>query len=273
MSDRHPCVAGAFYSADPAQLQTSISHYLLPPPTQEQDIPRMLILPHAGHVYCGQVIGAVLSRVCLAQTLIMLCPNHTGQGHPLALWPEGQWFSPLGPVKVDSEVANALLALDAGFIADTKAHIHEHSLEVLLPFLQIHSPQSRIVPISVALHDAAALQRAGQALGEVLLHREALGHKSTIIVSSDMNHFDNQQETLRKDGLALAQLLALQPEALLRTVVQNNITMCGVLPAALAMYCLEMQGECTAELVHYTTSAAVTKDSQKVVGYCGIIVK
>lgn len=304
MPDRPPCVAGTFYSADPTTLRTSIFEYLHPTPAlrektpettcekgfengpehgpeqgpeQEPKAPHMLILPHAGHIFCGQVIGAVLSRVRLPNTIILLCPNHTGQGHPLAVWPDGQWHTPLGAVPVDSECASALIhstinAGDAGFTADISAHKREHSLEVILPFLQCHSPHSRIVPICVASHDPYDLERAGHALREVLNARALVGHNSTIIVSSDMNHFDSQQETVRKDGLALAHLLALQPDALLRTVIHNNISMCGVLPAVLAMHALNAEANPKANLVHYTTSAAVTQDTNKVVGYCGIIV-
>lgn len=276
MSDRHPCVAGAFYTADPQDLRASISRYLQADPehaVQEPCYPHMLLLPHAGHMYCGHVIGAVLAQVRLPETLILLCPNHSGQGHPLAVWPDGQWHSPLGSVAVDNELATALTGLGVGFSADTQAHTREHSLEVLLPFLQLHSPHSRIVPICVALHDARALQKAAHALRDLLAARAAQGHNSCLIVSSDMNHFECQQNTVRKDGLALAPLLALQADTLLHTVIHNKITMCGVLPAVLAIHSLPEQHHCITELVRYTTSAEVTKDTDNVVGYCGIIVK
>lgn len=288
MPDRHPCVAGTFYSADPTALRASIFEYLHSPPDIQEKEPEnaleqvpinahMLVLPHAGHIYCGQVIGAVLARVRLPDTIVLLCPNHTGQGHPLAVWPDGDWHTPLGAIPVDDECTNALITIgaklgDAGFAADTSAHTREHSLEVILPFLQCHSPHSHIVPICVANHDPRSLQRAGHALRDILNARALLGNNSTIIVSSDMNHFDSQQETVRKDGLALAHLLALQPNALLRTVIHNNISMCGVLPTVLAMHALPPHATTKASLVQYTTSAAVTQDTSKVVGYCGIIV-
>ena len=61
-----------------------------------------LMLPHAGYVYCGRVLGATLAGVELPRTLIVLCPNHTGRGQTLGVWPEGAWLTPLAPLPVDA---------------------------------------------------------------------------------------------------------------------------------------------------------------------------
>lgn len=53
-----------------------------------------LILPHAGHVYCGRVLGATLAGVELPRTLVILCPNHTGRGLALALFAARRLGSP-----------------------------------------------------------------------------------------------------------------------------------------------------------------------------------
>lgn len=272
MTDRAACIAGTFYPADPHELRTSVMPYL---GTDDASAPLdtlMLLLPHAGHIYCGHTIGATLARACVAESIIMLCPNHTGQGHPLAVWPDGHWHTPLGSVAVDTELSSALIHSSGGYTADTVAHLHEHSLEVLLPFIQCHSPHSRIVPVSVSLHDINALRSAGAAMGRLITERRAQGNSTLVIVSSDMNHFESQKETLRKDSMALVALLALQPEILLQTVKDNNITMCGVLPAILGIYAVMQQKTCTANLIHYTTSGETNHNMHNVVGYCGVLV-
>lgn len=273
MPDRAARIAGTFYPADPHELRTSVTHYL---DTDTASLPSnalMLLLPHAGHVYCGHIIGGTLARVRLPESIILLCPNHTGQGHPLAVWPDGQWHTPLGSVTVDTELTSSLIHCHCGYTADTAAHLNEHSLEVLLPFIQCHSPHSRIVPVSVSMNDINALHTAGAATGRLIAERRTHGHSTLIIVSSDMNHFESHNETLRKDSMALAALLALQPEVLLDTVTKNNITMCGVLPAILGLYAAMQQKTCTANLIHYTTSGETTRDMHTVVGYCGVLVE
>lgn len=275
MPDRLPCYAGSFYPDDPQTLRASVQAWLhvaaVPPPPPAEAV--LTLLPHAGHMYCGHVIGATLARVRLPETLILLCPSHSGQGNPMAVWPDGAWHTPLGPVPVDADTAAALLTLGCGFTADTTAHRREHSLEVLLPFLQCHSPHSRIVPVSIAMGDSERLRVAGTALGQLLALQRGQGKPASLIVSSDMNHFESQSVTIRKDHLALSALLQLQPEKLLQNVIDHNISMCGILPTVMALYAALAQKNCTAELVQHTTSAELTKDIHKVVGYCGLLVK
>lgn len=264
---RHPVVAGRFYTADADALRSEVAG-LLGSPREARIEPLMVMLPHAGYVYCGAIIGETLSRVRLPETVFLLGPNHTGRGAPLSVWPDGRWFTPLGPVDVDAELAAAIIDAGVGFLPDTEAHRMEHSLEVLLPFLQLHTPGLRIVPIVVAAGETQ-LQTAGQALGSLLRAERETGRAVGLIVSSDMNHFADQQTTLKKDALALERLLALNPEGLIRTVRNNDISMCGVRPATLALHALKVLGGRTAELVRHGTSGDVTGDTRQVVGYAG----
>jgi len=92
------------------------------------------------------------------------------------------------------------------------------------------------------------------------------------VVSSDMNHFDNQERTVQKDTKALAPLLELSPEALFNTVRAERISMCGVCPTTLALFAAKALGAHEAKLVAYGTSAAASGDSGRVVGYAGAYV-
>lgn len=263
---RQPVVAGRFYTADPRTLRSEITEFLGSP--KEKITPLMVMLPHAGHVYCGSIVGETLSRVRLPQTVFLLGPNHTGRGVPLSVWPEGRWFTPLGPVEVDGDLADAAIRAGAGFQVDTEAHRLEHSLEVLLPFLQVHTPGIRIIPMIIAAPDPL-LKSAGEVLAGLIRAEKAAGRSVGLMVSTDMNHFADQQTTLDKDTLALDRFLALDPEGLFRTVRDNDISMCGVGPATLALYASLALGARTAELVRHGTSGDITGDTRQVVGYAG----
>ena len=54
------------------------------------------VVPHAGYMYSGHVAGAVYRRLELPRRFVILCPNHTGMGEPLAIMSEGAWHTPLG---------------------------------------------------------------------------------------------------------------------------------------------------------------------------------
>ncbi|WP_337440041.1 AmmeMemoRadiSam system protein B [Desulfovibrio sp.] len=162
---RQPAVAGRFYTDVPADLRAEVESFL----KQGAALPASalaagdaahlagLMLPHAGHVYSGRVIGATLAHVRLPRTVFLLCPNHTGLGTPLSVWPAGAWQTPLGPVPVDGEMARLLCEADEDFSADVMGHVREHSIEVLLPFYALHawSPDAA-VRATLVMHETSA---------------------------------------------------------------------------------------------------------------------
>ena len=270
MSDRHPVVAGRFYSDDPARLRRDVASCL--GRDREDTTPLMVMLPHAGYMFCGSIIGETLSKLCLPQSVFLLGPNHSGRGRPLSVWPDGKWFTPLGPVEVDAELTARCLSVEAGFEPDLEAHATEHSLEVLLPFLQCHTPGIRVAPIAVALNKLEGLRAAGEGLARCIREEGEAGRPVALVVSSDMNHFDNQEVTVQKDTKALAPLLELSPEELFNTVRAERISMCGVCPATLALFAAKALGAREAKLAAYGTSAAASGDTGRVVGYAGAYV-
>ena len=225
---RQPAVAGRFYTDVPADLRAEVESFLKQGATLPASVLAAgdaahlagLMLPHAGHVYSGRVIGATLAHVRLPRTVFLLCPNHTGLGTPLSVWPAGAWQTPLGPVPVDGEMARLLCEADEDFSADVMGHMREHSIEVLLPFLQVCAGDAplHVVPVCVGTGQAPVLRTAGQRLARVLERcRSRDGQRPLLLVSSDMNHYEDQRTTLRKDDLALDAALKGDADALLAT--------------------------------------------------------
>ncbi len=109
MNTRQAVVAGQFYPGTPDELREAIAETLV----EETDKENVLgiIVPHAGYVYSGRVVGAVLSRIVLTDTVIIIGPSHTGFGRPLSIMAEGVWETPLGEVEIDSSLAHAILKI------------------------------------------------------------------------------------------------------------------------------------------------------------------
>src|SRR5258705_10408073 len=132
---RKPAVAGRFYPADKQTLESDLIGYL---GAVRGDVnARGAIVPHAGYMYSGHVAGAVYSRLEIPNRVIILCPNHTGMGHPLAIMTRTAWQTPLGDVTADAELGTALLQRFPALHEDSAAHRSEHAIEVHLPFLQM----------------------------------------------------------------------------------------------------------------------------------------
>lgn len=265
MRIRRPAVAGKFYPADERKLKSEVDGWL-GNNTANTRAAWAAMLPHAGYIFCGDVIGRTLQGISLPSRLVILCPNHTGYGTALSVWTDGAWMTPLGLVSVDGEIAASLVSSGTGFAADATAHLGEHSIEVLLPFLQERTENLSIVPVCVGTQNPAFLAKAGQGLAEVLKRYGDCG----LIVSSDMNHYEDETTTLKKDEKALERALAADPDGLLNIVKKDGISMCGAAPMALALYAARDLGGAKVELVAHTTSGKVSGDFEHTVGYAGL---
>lgn len=267
--DRNPVVAGRFYDAQPERLYAMVDGFLAQGTTRQPERTLLAMAPHAGYVFSGATCGKTLAAANLAPTVVMLGPNHTGRGDRFALWGEGGWNIPGGRVPVDVALADALLQASPLVTADTAAHLQEHSLEVIVPFLYRMNPETTIVPIAISAHVFDALEAVGTAIGRTL---RDFNRPVSIVVSSDMSHYISHDDAKARDSLALDAAVGLDPRSLFDTVRANNISMCGVLPMTTGLFAAREMGATRGELVDYATSGEVSGDFDQVVGYAGVLV-
>lgn len=264
---RHPAVAGRFYPGNASELASDVRSYL---DAGRQKRPAMAcIVPHAGYMYSGHVAGAVYAALDLPRTFLILGPNHTGLGQPLAIMSQGAWATPLGTAKIETSLAESLLRHFPLLTQDADAHRLEHAIEVQLPFLQVLRPDFSFVPITVGTLQLDILMSLGTAIAEVLRHTP---EPVLLVTSSDMNHYENDAVTRMKDQKALDRILALDPEGLFAVVKKEQISMCGIAPTIAMLAAVKQAGATSAELVKYATSGDISGDRNMVVGYAGIVV-
>lgn len=266
--NRQPIVAGQFYPAGPA-LKKEVRAFLDLAGETSGKPALVAMAPHAGYVYSGAVAGKTLGRAELAETVVLLGPSHTGRGRRLAVWPDGAWHLPGGALAVETDLARAMLDADTRLAADYEAHLGEHSLEVLTPFLWVKNPAARIVPMVVSEYNPTVLSDVAVSLAGVI---RAWPSPVSVVVSSDMSHYVSHEKARELDSLALDQITALSPMGLFSVVRDKGITMCGVLPMTLALFLAVELGATRAEVVDYATSGEVSGDYRHVVGYAGVIV-
>jgi AmmeMemoRadiSam system protein B len=263
--DREPAVAGRFYAGEPRALARELDGFLSA--KEARVAAKGIVAPHAGYVYSGAIAGSVYARVDVPQRVVVLGPNHTGLGRPVALWPSGgAWRTPLGSVPV-SPTLTAALAAAPGVEPDRAAHLHEHSLEVQLPFLQRARPDVEIAALCLGPLDLAECEGVGRAVAAA-----ARGAGALVVASSDMSHYIPEDAARAKDRLAIDRILALDPEGLHRTVRRERISMCGVIPATVMLFAARELGATRAELVRYGSSGDVSGDRDHVVGYAALLV-
>jgi AmmeMemoRadiSam system protein B len=274
---RPPAVAGSFYPSDIDELNLSLencfnSHSLGPAGRASPNVGVVAaMVPHAGYVYSGPCAAHVYAQLTEGlQRIILIGVNHWSSGHRAALSPWEAWQTPLGSVPVDQEF-NDRLEQRVGFLKrDEFAHSREHSIEVQLPFLQHVLAQFLFVPISLAEVSRQECAELGVAIAEAC--GTVPSAQSIIMASSDLSHYLSPKKTDQLDAIALQPVLDRDPAQLLAKVEQENITMCGVRPAAVMLYAANQLGVKNARLLKHYHSGDIAP-MRSVVGYASIVLE
>ncbi len=264
---RQPAVAGQFYPGTEQALRRELQH-VIPENSLKQRVIGV-ISPHAGYIYSGSTAGKLLAGIAIPRTVIILGPNHHGNGSLAALSPEDGWQTPLGTVPIEKRLARLIQQQVPAVQEDAAAHLREHSLEVQVPFLQFLRPDVAIVPLCLAFGDYAGCEIVGNGIAAAI---KEFDEPVLILASSDMTHYESAEHAKQKDSQALERALALDPQGLVQVCRSNRITMCGVIPAAVMLVAAKALGATSAELVGYTTSGEVSGDYNQVVAYAAVTV-
>jgi MEMO1 family protein len=271
---RPPALANSFYAGDPLTLMRDVDAQLgeaealvaAQLPTQSA-CPKILVAPHAGHMYSGLAASVGYARIAphiaRIKRIVMLCPAHREYFVGVAL-PEALAFAtPLGTMAVDALGVAALTAsADLPFVIPyAKAHEHEHALEVHLPFLQRLwkdlpvDAQPTILPLVVG--DVPASQVAA------LLDRLWGNDQILILISTDLSHFQTYASAQATDSATCEKIRALQ----------TNIThaeACGATPLNAALMHAQTRHLHIEQLAYCNsgdTAGNTPEGRERVVGY------
>lgn len=262
--------AGQFYPATAAGIKAELDRCYAPTRLFSPDPARAVMLPHAGWRFCGDLVAVTLARVQVPEIAVVLGPKHTAAGPEWSVSAAGAWEWPGGKLEVAGEWADFLVARCPRLVREDEAHRDEHGCEVLLPFLHRRNPFVRIVPIAIG---AASYQDLAPLAETLAALREELGDRLLLVLSSDMNHFADDDENRRLDALALDPLEAGDARGLYDTCLHHRISMCGMRPAVAVLRALEKERHPSIEITGYETSARVTGDTSRVVGYAGVVME
>jgi hypothetical protein len=232
----------------------------------EKELPFMgAVVPHAGYIYSGQVAAEVYSRLPKAETYVIIGPNHHGLGSPVALSRES-WRTPLGDVEPDLELADAL----TGSIIDhdEAAHMHEHSIEVQIPFLQRLFQGFKILPICMGLQDEQTAVEVGEELSRAV---KRLNRSCKVIASSDFTHYKPEETAKKVDAKLLEAIINMDVPELYKRVYRYDATACGYGPIAVTITAAAAMGAKAGKLLAYATSGDVSGDYSQVVGYGAVV--
>ncbi|NHJ46526.1 MAG: AmmeMemoRadiSam system protein B [Asgard group archaeon] len=280
---RQPRVAGSFYPSNKDKLIQRIEMCFTDeqigpgqlPDTSKQN-PRKgdiysVISPHAGLVYSGPVAAhSFLEQFQDGKPdfFVIIGPNHNNIGPAISVYPDGAWNTPLGDATIPEDITEIIIK-QPHFRSDTSAHMMEHSIEVQVPFLQyLYGEDVPIIPICLKDQSLAMSERVGTVLSKVLVD-----YDYCLIASTDLTHYESKANAMSKDSLVIDSIRKMDPEKLMKTVIDNQISMCGPGPVASVLYASNKLKITNAKILKYATSGDVTGDDVGVSYLAALITK
>jgi len=276
---REPAVVGKFYPESAAKLRGAIEKFLQDALPVKIRKPVAIIVPHAGYIFSGQICADGFKQVSNHKydVIVVLGTNHTSSDfQKISLYSGDGFRTPLGTAPVEKNIISSLIKEDpTDCILDKSLHEREHSVEVMVPFIQVIFPKAKIVPVVVGSQDMQVCLRFGQALAKVLKNKNAL-----IVASSDLSHYPSAEDANIVDRETLAAIAKLDPAAFRATVqahkdknIPNLYTSaCGEAPIMAAMAAAKSLGATSGVVVSYANSGDTSVgESSRVVGYGAVV--
>ncbi len=277
---RPPAVVGMFYPGSPEAIQAELVRLLSDVMKDNTTVMNAdkepcvaAMIPHAGWSFSGRLAAQTLARIAIPRQTIIFAPKHHSEGALWAVAPHRAWAFPGRTMESDHDLAASLVQAVDFFEFDAAAHARDHAIEVQLPLLAHFAPETKIVCAALGMSTWAMIQKAADQFATLL---ETLPEWPLLLVSSDMNHFQDEETTRKLDRVALNAIRTAvdlgKPERAFEAILKNNISMCGVIPMIFVLETLRRanRGKKLQE-VDYTTSADVSGDTSRVVGYAGLL--
>jgi AmmeMemoRadiSam system protein B len=268
-------VAGSWYPADARALAEEVDRYLAAASPAVADdpgdslAPLAIIAPHAGLLYSGPV-AAHAYRLLAGRTVevaVMVGPSHFVGFEGVAIYDQGAFETPFGPMPIDEACARAIALGSSGVREHPAAHVREHSLEMQLPFLARVLPDVSIVPLVMGFQRRDTVYALADALATALKGRRGL-----LVASSDLSHYQTAATAATLDGKVISHVEQFDPDGLMSTLERFPEHACGGGPMVSVMLAARALGARDARVLKYADSGDVSGDKDAVVGYMAAVV-
>jgi len=268
---KKPNVAWQFYTGDPKELTKQVDSFLKKSPvkaySQHIDI---VIVPHAGYTYSGQIAAHGFKAVSQNKykTIIVIAADHRFGFDGISIWPEGGFETPLGVINVDRKFAEDLISKNEKFYFEPNAFAQEHSLEVELPFLQRIFNDFQLVPVVMGHVPFQLVVEFAKAIDQLVGDRKDV----LLVISTDMSHFHSDKTARALDHDSIELIKKMDVENYWNGCQKRSIEMCGFIPVTTALLYAQANGLTEIDHLGYSNSGDVSGDKNRVVGYTSFVI-
>ena len=266
--------AGAWYPEGRHALDDAVADLLDEIDAGEPRPAVAVVPPHASLRYSGPTAAEVWARVQVPDTVLILAPDHWGDGEPAAIWTEGPWLIPGHAIEIDDGLVERVRTALPELQPDRAAFAH-HETELLLPWLQYLRPDVRIVPIALFDNEnhefpgwsVERIETWGEALATVLSAEADAGREVLLVGTTDLVHHVPLSVSQTHDAAVMDFVTRLDVAGLHGYVSDEEVTVCGEIPIAIMMATLAALGHDSMELLALGNSLHQNPDESDVIGY------
>jgi len=260
---RQPAVAGIFYPETPQELTKMVNDLTFRASQSNIDLPknaklRALIMPHAGYQYSGLTAAHAATAINNNQfdKIIIIGPDHHAGFYGCAISDVDAYETPLAKIKLHPDTKKLREQSSIFKTPSPVSTAREHSLEVMLPFLQVWGQNFSLVPMI-----------AGNVLPQKIATNleSILDNNTLVIASSDLSHYLPYDKAITKDKETIDIILSLEFQKL----VDSSNRACGHIPIKVLML-LARKYNWTPFFIHYSNSGDTAGTHDRVVGYTAI---
>jgi len=263
--------AGSWYPGTRSELSDMLEGYLAQAVPQEIKYRIIgIISPHAGYVYSGPVAayGFKSLQDTGITTAIVIGFNHAFRHDGIAVCDYDSYKTPLGEIKIDKELSDALISQHEKIYPFKKAFYDEQSTEMQIPFIQAVLPQSSLVVLSIGDQNYAYCRILAEALYNVLKDRKNF----VLIGSTDMCHFLSYDKNNKVDEFTIEVIKKMSPDILFTaSASKGHQLMCGYGAVCATMMASKKLGADKVEILRHANSGDVSFDRRRVVGYLSAV--
>lgn len=252
---REMSVAGSFYPNDKNEILRYINLFdeIYAKESVLPDIKtKVIVVPHAGYVYSGYTanIAYRLLQKSGVKKYLVVGPSHRVGFNGISMCDDDKYATPFGEIESAHDMTKALAE---NFALKKLIPHEEHSTEVQFPFLKHYIPDVKIIEL---IYGRVRADEIAQIIDFVSKNEEW-----GVVISSDLSHFYDLEKANALDMICANAITNLDLQEL-----KSGCQACGILGVE-AVIKSAIKFNLRATLLDYRTSADVTKDDTRVVGY------
>lgn len=254
---RDMSVAGSFYPAQKEEIENYFD-YFSKLYEENFSLPEIkskaVIVPHAGYIYSGysaNIAYRILENNPDIKNLVIIGPSHKVAFEGVSLCEFDSYDTPFGEI---TQAQTLMQEIKSEFDLKCIQSAHtEHSTEVQFPFIKHYLEDINIVELVYSQANSNDISK----IIDFILQKEDCG----VVISTDLSHFYSLEDANKLDSICLKAIDELNIDYL-----YNGCEACGFIGVE-AMLKSAIKLNLKSKILDYRTSADVSKDIDRVVGY------